>query len=121
MVSELQHCDRSFYADIVHLPKRPRKVPVERLFCSGKKELLSSFLKDTDIVFLIVFFISRIFPAPAGVKILDSKPRFREFEKESYLVYKTNESLASSEGGMLNHSVLANVFSLKRLSIYILN
>ncbi|NAY82338.1 MAG: hypothetical protein GU362_05605 [Thaumarchaeota archaeon] len=82
---------------MVHLPKRPRKVPVERHFCSGKKELLSSFSKDTDIVFPIVFYFE-YFPAPADVKILDSKPRFREFKK-SYHVYNTNENLSSSRGG----------------------
>jgi len=44
-------------------------------------------------------------------------------EEVKQLVEFTKRTKASPllEAGMLNHSVLANVFSLKRLSIYILN
>jgi hypothetical protein len=64
------------------------KYPLQGFFVQAGKNFCPLFLKDTGITFPIVSFISRIFPARVGVKILDSKPRFKEFQKESYHVYR---------------------------------
>ncbi len=66
------------------------KYPLKGFFAQAGRNFCPIFLIEPGLTFSIISFVSRLFPARVGIKILSSKQALRNFDKGSYHSFGIN-------------------------------